>query len=73
MSTTSLMGRKRTAEQPAADRHKPRKMIAIRKQFHDQAEVLRVRLGLDDLTELANLAVRELLERNGLWPPKESP
>jgi hypothetical protein len=74
MSTIAVMGRKRETNQAKADRHKPRKMVAIRKQYHHLAEQLAVRLGCSDLTELANIALRELLEKHELWPPpKEQP
>lgn len=53
------------------DRHKKRRMAGIRKQFHQSADVLVERLGLTGLTDLVNLALREKLEREGLWPPKD--
>ena len=71
MSINGVMGRLKQTDNGRADRHKPRKMIAIRKQFHEPAEELRIKLGCDDLTELANIALRELLERHNLWPPKD--
>lgn len=74
MSTVFPMGRKQTSsreEKPAKpDRHKPRRMAAVRKHFHGPAEKLAARLGCD-MTELVNLAVRELLEKHGLWPPQK--
>jgi len=73
MRTLDRMGRKpKAATEAKPDRHKPRKMVAIRKQFYDQAEQLAERLGCSDLTELANIAIRELLEKHALWPPKDS-
>lgn len=55
-------------DQRKGDRHRPRKMVAIRGLFHDPAAVLMRRLGIVDLTELVNMALREKLEREQLWP-----
>jgi hypothetical protein len=53
---------------PSGDRHKPNRLARVRKVLADQAEILAGRLVID-FTDVVNLAVRELLERHGLWPP----
>jgi hypothetical protein len=63
-----LMGKKKLTDTDK-DRHKPRKMVAIRSQYIKPAESLRLQLGCSDMTELANIAMRELLEKHKLWPP----
>jgi hypothetical protein len=64
MTKTATMAKKKAP----ADMHRPRKMTAIRGHFVEPAERLRERLGMKDLTELVNQALREKLEREGLWP-----
>jgi hypothetical protein len=69
------MGKTATMPRPkknkdAADRHKPRKMVGIREQFIAPGDILAHRLGMG-FSEMVNQAVREKLERDGLWPPKE--
>ena len=52
-----------------SDRHKPRRQVGIRGPLAAQAELLADRLA-QDLTQVVNDAVRERLEREGLWPPR---
>lgn len=54
---------------PAADRHKPgSKMARIRGPLASPAEAEAIAKAMD-FTEWVNIAVREKLEREGLWPP----
>ncbi len=55
----------------SGDRHKPAKMLRIRAQLARQLVRLAERRATDP-TEEANRAVRELLEREGLWPSEQS-
>jgi len=51
-----------------------RKMVEIQAEFLSLIEIARKRLALKTDTAVVNQAVREFLERDGLWPPaKESP
>lgn len=69
MSTLAYMSKSKPAvDRRPGDRHKERRMVAIRKQFHGPADALIEKLGMTDLTELANVALREKLERENLWP-----
>lgn len=70
MPTVVDMGRKPNSK---ADRHKPRRMVAVREQYHEPGDELAKKLGCSDLTELVNIAVRELLEKHSLWPPPKDP
>lgn len=54
------------------DRHKPRKMVGIRKQFIEPLEQLAEDNGTK-VTDEVNRAVRELLEREGRYKPKRRP
>jgi hypothetical protein len=54
-----------------SDRHKPSRMVRVREVLAQQLDHLAVQRA-SDLTELVNQAVRELLERAGLWPPPQS-
>lgn len=58
---------------PPADRHRQRRLAPIRGMFLDPCEVLMLRLGITNFSELVNLAVREKLERHQLWPPPPQP
>lgn len=62
--------KKHATETPSAsDRHKPgSKMVRIRGPLAGPAEEQAIALAMD-LTEWVNVAVREKLERDGLWPP----
>ena len=67
MVVVGRMARKKTDRQSSKDRHKPRTMVGIRDHFKQaNAEACRL-LGVT-LAEFANMAVREKLERMGLWP-----
>lgn len=59
-------------QKPKPDRHKSRMQASIREHFVEPAEKLVKRLGLASVSELVNIALREKLEREGFWPPKES-
>ena len=62
----SHMAKKKTDN--STDRHKPAKMVRVRIALDKQLEILAERLA-SDRTEQVNRAIRELLEREGLWPP----
>lgn len=71
MVTMDSMSKEKANNKPKKpDRHRSRKMVGVRKPFHAPAQVLVERLGLTGLGDLINLALREKLEREGLWPPK---
>lgn len=53
-----------------SDRHKPSRMIRIRQVLAKQLDLIAER-DAEDVTSLANRAVREFLERQGLWPPNK--
>lgn len=61
-----------------ADAHKPRWQVYIPPAYKAGIQALRDRIqrangGVEvDLSELIKRAVRELLEREGVWPPQES-
>lgn len=57
-------------KKPNADRHKKSKMVRIRQRLAEQAEILAQR-QVTDVTEIVNDALRERLEREGLWPPPD--
>jgi hypothetical protein len=60
-----------TMSKPQSDRHKPgSKMARIKARLVQQAELLGERLE-HDFTQIVNDAVREKLERAGLWPPPD--
>lgn len=48
----------------------PGKMFRLRKPFIVPMQSLSARLGVPDITQIVNDAVREKLEREGLWPDK---
>lgn len=58
------------AAKDSVDLHRPRKMTAVREQFIAGVTELADRLGTD-VTEIVNQAIREKLEREGLWPSKQ--
>lgn len=72
LTTVADMGKRKSNGESAkrADQHRPRKMTAVRGHFIEPAMELVHRLGMADLTELVNQALREKLEREGLWPWK---
>jgi hypothetical protein len=53
------------------DRHKPAKYIRVKERLAAQLAVL-AEIRATDVTEEVNRAVRELLEREKLWPPPGS-
>jgi hypothetical protein len=61
------MGKKK----PTADRHKKSKMVRIKPRLATQGELLAERLE-SDFTKLCNDALREKLEREGMWPPPDA-
>lgn len=52
---------------PANDRHKTRKMVAIREPFIDLVQQL-ADSKVVDFSDEVNRAVLEMLQREGLWP-----
>lgn len=54
-----------------SDRHKPSRNVRLRERLANQLQLLAER---DDsnITEQTNRAVRELLVREGFWPPRTS-
>lgn len=50
---------------------KSTRMARIRKRLAEQADLLGQRLD-KKFTEVVNDALREKLEREGLWPPKDT-
>lgn len=73
MPTTACMAKKKPqAAEPAApkDRHKPSRMVRVREALADQLDEL-VGRNASDFTEEVNRAVRELLQREGLWPVRK--
>ena len=53
------------------DTRKPRLLAGIRVQFIPGLEQMAHRLG-ENPTDVVNTAVREYLERQGLWPPQDT-
>lgn len=72
MIETVLMAKKKSKpsgeEERSKDRHKPHRMGRVRGRLSRQLELLCER-NQTDFTEEVNRAVREMLEREGLWPP----
>ena len=66
-----IMARKKSNES-ATDRHKPSRLVRVREKLAVQHELLAERRATD-VTEEVNRAVRELLEREELWPPATKP
>lgn len=72
MSQNVLMAtRKDHKANRKADRHKPRRMAGVKEVLARQVDILSGR-NATDFTEEVNRAVRELLVREGLWPPSRS-
>lgn len=71
---TSRMAKKNpnADNQPAGDRHKDSHPVRVRRVLADQLKILAER-NVTTVPDEVNRAVRELLEREGLWPPKPSP
>lgn len=59
-------------KKPSADRHKKSTMVRIRQRLANQAEQLAEKLE-SDVTQVVNDALREKLEREGMWPPPDEP
>jgi len=70
MGQNAVMSKKKPAS--STDRHKPARMVRVRQQLADQLEILADRRATD-ITEEVNRAVRELLERENLWPAPIEP
>lgn len=67
MSNNALMAAKKTTK---GDRHKPGRMIRLKEALAAQLEVVAER-NATNLTQEVHRAVRELLTREGLWPPSK--
>lgn len=71
MIKTAYMPKKSNKPEPSApkrnDRHKPSKQSRVRKSLVAPLEELAER-NATSFPEEVNRAVREYLERNGLWP-----
>lgn len=68
MATRVRNNAEMSKKKPAnGDRHKPARMVRVRKSLADQLQKLADR-NATDMTEEVNQAVRERLERAGLWP-----
>lgn len=50
------------------DRHKPGRMVRLKEQLARQLDILVVR-NATNTTQEVQRAVREMLAREGLWPP----
>ena len=61
---------KKKASPESTDRHKPSRMVRLKERLAVQLELVAAE-NATSLTEEVNRAVRELLQRAGLWPPKE--
>lgn len=68
MVTLACMGK---SKKRSGDRHKPGYQVRIRSVYMKAVEDLKTRNGTSAPEEI-NRAVRELLVREGLWPPSES-
>ena len=66
-TTLAPMAKKPESGSKRNDRHKPAKLVRIKPRLAAQAEVLAERLE-SDFTKVVNDAIREKLEREGLWP-----
>lgn len=66
LATIARMGRQKNATNHEKYR-KPARSVRIREPLAARGELLAARLAMD-LTELANTALREKLEREGFWP-----
>ena len=65
----TTMARKKPTTGGGKDRHKPSRMTRVRESLAAQLDLLAERKA-SDFTEQVNIAVRLLLEHEGLWPPK---
>ncbi len=69
MATLTCMPDKKSTPKDA-DRHKPSRHVRIKVQLAEQLDRLALRNATSTPDEV-NRAVRELLEREGLWPLKD--
>jgi hypothetical protein len=58
------------ADEKRKDRHKPSRMVRIKERLARQLDHL-VERNESSVTSEVNRALRELLEREKLWPPSE--
>ncbi len=56
------------AKKKSTDRHKPSRMVRLKESLARRLDSL-VERNATSLAQEVNRAVRELLEREGLWPP----
>ena len=54
----------------ATDRHKPGHMVRLPRPLAERLDII-VQRNLSDRTAEVQRIVREYLEREGLWPPKQ--
>lgn len=70
-ASCSIMSFMATKKDRNVDRHKPRRMAGIKEVLARQVDHLCAR-NATDFTEEVNRAVREMLVREGLWPPAKA-
>lgn len=70
MGTIGIMAEKKPPKSRRGDRHKPSRHIRVHQLLAQQLDVLAAR-NASTAPQEANRAIRELLERAGLWPPSE--
>lgn len=58
------------AKKKRPDQHKPSRMVRIRERLAAQLDLI-ARRNETSVTDEVNRAVRELLQREGLWPPAD--
>ncbi len=56
------------AKKTSTDRHKPSRMVRVRESLAAQLDLV-AEENATDLTEEVNRAIREMLVREGKWPP----
>lgn len=62
------MSKKKGDPAPKPDPHKPARMVRVKAVLAEQLDIVASR-NATDFSDEVNRAVRELLERAGLWPP----
>jgi hypothetical protein len=68
--TLDGMAKPKKPADPTPDRHKKKPFqLRLHRLLRQQLELLAER-NVSDLTSEISIAVRERLERNGLWPPQ---
>ncbi len=66
-----VMAKRKTADSSSSkDRHKEAKQVRINKKLANALDALAERNASTSPVEV-NRAVREMLEREGFWPPKQ--